>query len=63
MRKFAIKLKNKHIMETNEKNVKPAEQKKEEQLYHCNDCGGVIYKHQIFCDNCGKKLDHYDFED
>lgn len=50
-------------METNEKNVKPAEHKKEEQLYHCNDCGGVIYKHQIFCDNCGKKLDHYDFED
>lgn len=32
-------------------------------VYHCNDCGGVIYKHEIFCSKCGKKLDHYDFED
>ncbi len=33
------------------------------RVFHCNDCGGVIYKHEIFCSNCGKKLDHYDFED
>lgn len=36
---------------------------KEEQVYHCNDCGGVIHKHDVFCDKCGKKLDHFDFED
>lgn len=38
-------------------------EKKCEQTYHCNDCGAVIYKHMVFCDKCGKKLDHYDFED
>lgn len=36
---------------------------KNAHVYHCNDCGGVIYKHEIFCSKCGKKLDHYDFED
>lgn len=39
------------------------ETKKEEQVYHCNDCGGEIHKHEVFCSTCGKKLDHYDFED
>lgn len=39
------------------------EEKKEEQVYRCNDCGGVIHKHDVFCDKCGKKLDHFDFED
>lgn len=33
------------------------------QTYHCNDCGGVIYRHEVFCSNCGKKLDNFDFED
>lgn len=37
--------------------------KKEQRVYHCNDCGGTIYKYQVFCDTCGKKLDHFDFED
>lgn len=23
------------------------------QEFHCRCCGNVIYKHQIFCDNCG----------
>lgn len=32
-------------------------------VYHCNDCGNVIYRHEVFCSKCGKKLDHYDFED
>ena len=31
--------------------------------YHCNDCGGVIHRHDVFCSKCGKKLDHYDFEE
>jgi len=39
------------------------EPQREERVYHCNDCGGPIYRHQIFCDKCGKKLDHFDFED
>ena len=34
----------------------------EEQVYHCNDCGNVIYKHEVFCSKCGKLLDRYDFE-
>jgi predicted nucleic acid-binding Zn ribbon protein len=33
-----------------------------EQTYHCNDCGNVIYKHEVFCSKCGKLLDRYDFE-
>lgn len=31
------------------------------QTYHCNDCGSVIYRHEVFCSKCGKKLDRYDF--
>lgn len=38
-------------------------EKKEEQTYRCNDCGNVIYKHEVFCSKCGKLLDRYDFED
>jgi len=37
--------------------------KKEERTYRCNDCGGEIHKHEVFCGTCGKKLDHYDFEE
>lgn len=33
------------------------------RTYHCNDCGNTIYRHEVFCSKCGKKLDHYDFED
>ena len=36
--------------------------KKAEQTYHCNDCGNVIYRHEVFCSKCGKLLDRYDFE-
>ena len=39
------------------------EKQKEEQTYHCNDCGNVIYRHEVFCSKCGKLLDRYDFED
>lgn len=35
----------------------------EERVYHCNDCGGEIHKNEVFCSKCGKKLDHFDFED
>lgn len=38
-------------------------EKKEERTYRCNDCGGAIKRHDVFCPKCGKKLDHYDFED
>lgn len=27
------------------------------QEFHCNECGNVVYKHQVFCDFCGCKLD------
>ncbi len=37
-------------------------EKQQEQTYHCNDCGNVIYKHEVFCSKCGKLLDRYDFE-
>lgn len=33
------------------------------RTFRCNDCGGEIEKHFVFCPQCGKKLDHYDFED
>ncbi len=36
---------------------------KAERTYRCNDCGGTIYKHEVFCSKCGKLLDRYDFED
>ena len=38
-------------------------EKKVEQTYRCNDCGNVIYKHEVFCSKCGKLLDRYDFEE
>lgn len=39
------------------------EEKKEERQFRCNDCGGEIHRHDVFCPKCGKKLDHFDFED
>lgn len=33
------------------------------RTYHCNDCGGEILKHHVFCPKCGKKLEYFDFED
>ena len=27
-----------------------------EEEFHCRRCGNVIYKHQVFCDNCGEDL-------
>lgn len=44
------------------KNTEPQE-KKTERTYRCNDCGNTIYKHEVFCSQCGKLLDKYDFED
>ena len=44
---------------TEENNRKQAE----EQVYHCNDCGNAIHRHEVFCSKCGKMLDRYDFED
>lgn len=38
-------------------------EKNEEQTYRCNDCGNTIYRHEVFCSKCGKKLDRFDFED
>lgn len=38
-------------------------EKSVEQTYRCNDCGNTIYRHEVFCSKCGKKLDRYDFED
>ena len=32
-----------------------------EHANHCSQCGGVIFKHQVFCEHCGKKLDKEDF--
>lgn len=28
-----------------------------EEAFFCRQCGNPIYKHQVFCDNCGLKLD------
>lgn len=28
-----------------------------EEEFFCRQCGNPIYKHQVFCDNCGLKLD------
>ena len=28
-----------------------------DQEFHCRRCGNVIYKHQVFCDKCGCKID------
>ena len=33
------------------------------QVYHCSECGAEIRKGDVFCPGCGKKLEHYDFED
>lgn len=27
-----------------------------DEEFHCRRCGNVIYKHQVFCDNCGLEL-------
>ncbi|MBR5052623.1 MAG: zinc-ribbon domain-containing protein [Bacteroidaceae bacterium] len=47
----------------NMENKEVAPKQTEEQTYRCNDCGNVIYKHEVFCSKCGKLLDRYDFED
>ncbi|MBR0432594.1 MAG: hypothetical protein IJK15_02690 [Bacteroidaceae bacterium] len=39
------------------------EPKKTQRTYRCNDCGGTIYRHEVFCSKCGKLLDRYDFEE
>lgn len=50
-------------MENNNQNNTANNVEKNERTYHCNDCGGVIYRREVFCSHCGKKLDHFDFED
>ena len=30
--------------------------KNSEEEFYCRECGNVIYKHQIFCDKCGREL-------
>lgn len=52
----------KYIKIMKAKNIENKE-KREEQTYRCNDCGNIIYKHEVFCSKCGKLLDKYDFED
>ena len=52
-----------HSMETTNKESQKNKESQEEQVYHCNDCGNVIYRHEVFCSKCGKLLDRYDFED
>jgi rubrerythrin len=32
------------------------------EQYHCSNCGGFIFKHQVFCEHCGHKLDKTDWE-
>ena len=32
-----------------------------ENANHCSECGGVIFKHQVFCEHCGRKLTKEDF--
>ena len=31
--------------------------------YHCSNCGGFIFKHQVFCEHCGHKIEKSDWED
>lgn len=31
--------------------------------YHCSNCGGYIFKHQVFCEHCGHKIEKSDWED
>ncbi|MCF0198892.1 MAG: zinc-ribbon domain-containing protein [Bacteroidaceae bacterium] len=38
-------------------------QNKSQRVWHCNDCGNEIHRHDVFCSKCGKQLDHFDFED
>lgn len=42
---------------------KTTEKKSKQRIYHCNDCGADIKRHDVFCPKCGKKLDHFDFSD
>ena len=35
----------------------------EQRQFHCGECGGHIERHDVFCPKCGKKLDHFDFDD
>lgn len=30
--------------------------------HHCPNCGYAIFKHQVFCEHCGRKLDKEDFQ-
>ena len=54
-------VKNAYLCHTNHKTTHIMAEEK--RTYHCGECGGEIQRRQVFCPTCGKKLDHYDFED
>jgi hypothetical protein len=37
--------------------------RQQEELFHCNECGAPIFKDQVYCEQCGKKLDYSDYYD
>lgn len=39
-------------------------EKEDETIYHCSECGTVFHKHDVFCPNpkCGKLITHMDYE-
>jgi hypothetical protein len=32
-----------------------------EEVFHCNECGTPIFKGQVYCENCGRKLEYRDY--
>ncbi|MTK53105.1 MAG: hypothetical protein F8N35_06545 [Paludibacter sp.] len=33
----------------------------QEEIYHCKKCGASVFKWQLYCDQCGNKLENNDF--
>ncbi len=34
-----------------------------DEVFHCNECSAPIFKEQVYCEQCGRKLDYHDYFD
>jgi len=35
--------------------------RQQEEVFHCNACQALIFKDQVYCEQCGRKLDYTDY--
>lgn len=37
--------------------------RQQEEVFHCNECGTPVFKEQVYCEQCGRKLQYNDYFD